>query len=67
MSIATPSMSLQVHLVLQSIYAHAIELSLVCAVACSRNSVYAVEPRKDVPSPSRQSVNTLAGLSELFR
>jgi hypothetical protein len=66
MSIATRSMSVQVHLVLQSIYEHTIELSLVRAVACSRNSVYAVERRKDLPSPSRQSVNTLAG-SELFR
>jgi len=48
MSIATPPTFLQVHLALQSIHPHTADLSPVCVGACSRNSVYDVDRRKDI-------------------
>jgi hypothetical protein len=64
MSIATPRTFVQMHLVLQSSHIHGPGLSPVGAVACTRDGVYMVGRRKDLPSPSRQSVSTLAEVFE---
>jgi hypothetical protein len=48
MSIATSPTFLQVHLALQPTHPHTADLSPVCVGACSRNSVYDVDRRKDI-------------------
>jgi len=48
MSIATSPTFVQVHAALQSIHPHITDLSPVRAGACSRNSFYDVDRRKDI-------------------